>query len=61
MGGIRNPSPHDSSYFILILLTALSAILTPILLIAYIAAIYDIYTARKNTKKLKNNLTSQDE
>jgi len=40
MGGIRDPSPHDSSYLVLMVLTGLSAILTPILLIAYGVAIH---------------------
>ena len=35
MGGVRNPSPHDSSYVILMLLTGISMILTLPLLIAY--------------------------
>ncbi|MDR6783919.1 hypothetical protein ABIE26_002692 [Pedobacter africanus] len=35
MGGVRNPSPHDASYMILMLLTGLSMILTVPLLIAY--------------------------
>jgi hypothetical protein len=47
MGGIRNPSPHDSSYLVLMLLTGLSAILTPILLIAYGVGIYERYKTRK--------------
>jgi Yip1 domain len=34
MSGIRNPSPHDSSYLILNFLTVISALLTPFLLIA---------------------------
>jgi hypothetical protein len=36
MGGIRNPSPHDSSYFVLMILTGLSMILAIPLLLAYI-------------------------
>lgn len=40
MGGIRNPSPHDASYFILMLLTGLSMILAIPLLIAYGIGIY---------------------
>lgn len=40
MGGIRNPSPHDSSYLILMLLTGISAILTLPLIIAYGMGIY---------------------
>ncbi|MBL7739220.1 MAG: hypothetical protein JNK14_08365 [Chitinophagaceae bacterium] len=47
MGGIRNPSPHDSSYMVLMILTGLSAILTPILLIAYGVGIYERHK-RKN-------------
>ena len=41
MGGIRNPSPHDSSYLILMLLTGLSMILAIPLLIAYGVGIYN--------------------
>lgn len=47
MSGIRNPSPHDSSYLVLMLLTGVSAILTPILLIAYGVGIYERYKTRK--------------
>lgn len=47
MGGIRNPSPHDSSYLILMLLTGVSMILTIPLLIAYGIG---IYKRNKNTK-----------
>ncbi|MEJ7609662.1 MAG: hypothetical protein WKF88_00645 [Ferruginibacter sp.] len=47
MGGIRDPSPHDTSYLVLMLLTGLSAILTPILLIAYGVGIYKRYKTRK--------------
>jgi Yip1 domain len=47
MSGIRSPSPHDSSYFVLMLLTGISAIMTPILLIAYGVGIYERYKARK--------------
>jgi Yip1 domain len=47
MSGIRNPSPHDSSYLVLMLLTGVSAILTPILLIAYGVGIYERYRTTK--------------
>lgn len=40
MGGIRNPSPHDSSYLVLMMLTGLSMILAIPLLIAYCVGIY---------------------
>lgn len=40
MGGIRNPSPNDSAYLILMLLTGLSMILALPLLIAYVVGIY---------------------
>lgn len=40
MGGTRNPTPHDTSYFILMLLTGLSLILVVPLLIAYGIGIY---------------------
>lgn len=41
MGGIRNPSPHDSSYLVLMLLTGISMILALPLLIAYGVGIYN--------------------
>jgi Yip1 domain len=47
MGGVRNPSPHDSSYLVLMLLTGISAILTIPLLIAYGVGIYGRYQERK--------------
>jgi hypothetical protein len=40
MGGVRNPTPHDSSYFVLLTLTVLSAILVGPLLISYGVGIY---------------------
>ncbi len=40
MSGIRNPSPHDSSYMWLMFLTGISIILSPFLLIAYGVGIY---------------------
>jgi len=47
MSGIRNSSPHDSSYLVLMLLTGISAIMTPLLLIAYGVGIYERYKIRK--------------
>jgi hypothetical protein len=47
MGGMRNPTPHDSSYFVLMLLTGISAILTLPLLIAYGVGIYYRYQERR--------------
>lgn len=47
MGGVREPTPHDSSYFILMLLTAVSALLSLPLVIAYILG---IYYSRKNVQ-----------
>lgn len=41
MGGIRNPSPHDSSYLILMILTGVSMLLAIPLLIAYGIGIYN--------------------
>lgn len=40
MGGMRNPTPHDSSYYVLMLLTGASAILIVPLLIGYGVGIY---------------------
>lgn len=48
MGGIRNPSPHDSSYLVLMMLTGISMILAIPLLIAYAVGIY-------YSRKKKNN------
>ena len=47
MGGMRNPTPNDEAYNILILLTGISAILCLPLLIAYVIAIVD----RRREKK----------
>lgn len=47
MGGIRNPTPHDTSYFVLMLLTGVSLILAIPLLIAYVVGILN---ARKEQK-----------
>lgn len=41
MGGIRNPSPHDSSYFVLMFLTGISLLLILPLIGAYITGIYN--------------------
>lgn len=51
MGGIRNPSPHDASYTVLILLTVISMILTIPLLLAYGVGIYDSRKRNKEEKK----------
>jgi len=47
MGGMRDPTPHDSSYFVLMLLTGISAILTLPLLLAYGVGIYYRHKNRK--------------
>lgn len=39
MGGIRNPSPHDTSYLVLILLTGISSILSIPLVVSYVIGI----------------------
>lgn len=41
MGGMRNPTPHDASYGVLMFLTVISAILTLPLIIAYGVGIYN--------------------
>jgi hypothetical protein len=43
MGGVRNATPHDSAYVVLLLLTLVSIVITPILLIAYGIGIYFRY------------------
>jgi hypothetical protein len=40
MGGVRNPTPHDSSYFVLMFLTGISLILILPLIISYGVGIY---------------------
>lgn len=47
MGGMRNPTPHDSSYFVLMLLTGVSMYLSIPLLIAYALGIYNRQKERK--------------
>ncbi len=49
MGGMRDPTPHDSSYFVLVFLTGISAILTLPLLWAYGFGIY--YRHKKKEQK----------
>lgn len=41
MGGVRNPTPHDSSYLVLMYLTGISLVLTIPLLISYALGIYN--------------------
>jgi hypothetical protein len=41
MGGVRNPTPHDGAYTVLLVLTGVSAILTVPLVIAYAVGIYN--------------------
>jgi len=50
MGGVRNPTPHDSSYLILMLLTGISMISTLPLLIAYGVGIYNSRQKSKPTE-----------
>jgi len=49
MGGMRNPTPHDSSYMVLMLLTGISLILSIPLLISYGIGIY--YRRRELNRK----------
>ncbi len=49
MGGMRNPTPHDSSYMVLMLLTGISLFLSIPLLISYGVGIYN------RRKKLNSN------
>jgi Yip1 domain len=51
MGGVRNPTPHDNSYVVLMLLTGVSVILIIPLLIAYCVAIY--YRRQERKSRLK--------
>ena len=45
MGGVRNPTPHDSAYMVLLVLTTVSVVLIGPLIIAY------IYFVSKSTKR----------
>jgi hypothetical protein len=47
MGGVRNPTPHDSAYFVLMALTGISMALSLPLLISYGVGVYKI-------QKIKN-------
>lgn len=51
MGGIRNPSPHDGAYAILIMLTVVSLILVLPLLALYMISIYKHRHVDKNSGK----------
>jgi hypothetical protein len=51
MGGIRNPSPHDGAYAILIMLTVVSLILVLPLLALYLISIYQHKRVDKNDEK----------
>jgi len=58
MGGIRNPTPHDSAYMILILLTGISMVLSIPLLIAYGVGIYKRNVSLKketHTRRMTDN------
>jgi uncharacterized membrane protein YqhA len=48
MGGVRNPTPHDASYSVLLILTGLSVVLVGPLLIFYSIGIYYRVKARRN-------------
>jgi len=50
MGGFREPNAHDDAYFILMVLTGISAFLTIPLLLAYILGIYNSYRKRAENK-----------
>lgn len=49
MGGIRDPNPHESSYFVLMFLTVISVILSLPLLISYIVGV--VNSRNKNKKR----------
>lgn len=48
MGGIRDPTSHDSSYFILMLLTGISAVIIVPLIILYVNDIIQTHRKRKS-------------
>ncbi|MGB0839401.1 MAG: hypothetical protein ACPGXL_04630 [Chitinophagales bacterium] len=50
MGGVRSPTPHDSAYTILFLLTSLSAILVIPLVLAYISSVFQFRRDSKENK-----------
>ena len=47
MGGIRDPSPHEGSYLVLMFLTVISAILSIPLIVLYGIGIYNSYKVRQ--------------
>ena len=49
MGGRRNPTPHDGAYTVLLVLTAVSAILIIPLLMAYVVGIYKRWPGGRNS------------
>jgi hypothetical protein len=53
MGGVRNPSQHEGAYFVLMILTGISAVLTIPLLIAYSVGIYESNKRRKIKSNFK--------
>ncbi len=52
MGGVRNPTPHDAAYFVLIYLTGISLVLSIPLILSYIIS---IYLRRKKLKEKDQN------
>ncbi len=53
MGGMRNPTPHDASYFVLMILTAFSMILAIPLILTYIIGIVNRRNDLKAEKEKK--------
>ena len=51
MGGFRQPSAHDTSYGVLMVLTGGSMLLVVPLLIVYLAGIWSSYTTRKSNQQ----------
>jgi len=57
MGGVRNPTPHDSSYFVLMLLTGISSILILPLIISYGVGIYKKRKESNNRNRKHEGIT----
>ncbi len=53
MGGVRNPTPHDSAYSVLLFLTTLSVLLIGPLILAYLVFLYKRFKELKKVSQVK--------